>query len=138
MPIDKNLVQEKLHLINDYLKRIEDMHFSEDEFMVNVDYQDMLTFRLQQAVELCIDIATHLISGLNLKKPETARSSFEVLQGNKIISIKVANQMMLAVSFRNIVVHGYEKFNFKEFFYDYKQDVGSLKNFVSEIIKFLS
>jgi len=137
MAVDKNLIQEKLQKIDQYIKRIEAMDFSEDQFLKNVDYQDLLTFRLQQAVEVSIEIATHLISSLALEKPETARSSFEVLAKNKIISDDLAQKMMLAVSFRNIVVHKYEEFDFKQVFRDYKEDVDCLKNFVAEIINYL-
>jgi len=41
MPIDKNLIQEKLQKISEYIKRIETMDFSEDQFLENVDYQDL-------------------------------------------------------------------------------------------------
>ena len=137
MPIDKNLIQEKLQKISEYIKRIETMDFSEDQFLENVDYQDLLTFRLQQAVEISIEIATHIISSLELEKPETARSSFEVLVKNKIISDDISKKMMLAVSFRNIVVHKYEDFDFNQVFRDYKDDIDGLKIFIGEIIKYL-
>ncbi len=137
MPIDKSLISEKLQKIDDYIGRIENMHFSEDQFLENIDYQDLLTFRLQQAVELCVDITTHIIAALKLEKPETARSSFEVLVGHDILNKELADKMMLAVSFRNIAVHGYEDFDFKQLFGDYKQDLESLKSFVAKILKYL-
>ena len=137
MPIDKNLIQEKLQKISEYIKRIEGMDFSENQFLENVDYQDLLTFRLQQVVEIAIDIATHIISTLELEKPETARSSFEVLAKHKIISDDLSKKMMLAVSFRNIVVHKYEDFDFNQVFRDYKIDIDNLKVFIGEIIKYL-
>jgi|SRR3989339_48398 len=137
MPIDKNLIQEKLQKISEYIKRIEGMDFSENQFLENVDYQDLLTFRLQQVVEIAIDIATHIISTLELEKPETARSSFEVLAKYKIISDDMSKKMMLAVSFRNIVVHKYEDFDFNQVFLDYKIDIDNLKVFIGEVIKYL-
>ncbi|EKD27813.1 MAG: hypothetical protein ACD_79C00561G0003 [uncultured bacterium] len=137
MPIDKILIKEKLNKVNQYLERIENMHFSEDQFLENTDYQDLLTFRLQQAIETCIDIATHIISSLNLEKPETARSSFEVLAKHKIITKDVAQSLTFAVSFRNLAVHGYEKFDFKRLFYDYKKDLVDLKRFISVILNIL-
>lgn len=137
MPIDKILIKEKLNKVNQYLERIENMHFSEDQFLENTDYQDLLTFRLQQAVETCIDIATHIISSLNLEKPETARSSFEVLAKHKIITKDLAQDLTFAVSFRNLAVHGYEKFDFKRLFYDYKKDLVDLKRFITAILNIL-
>lgn len=137
MKIDKILLEQKLEKLDEYIERIENMHFSEDQFVENVDYQDLLTFRLQQAVEICIDVATHIISSLHLQKPDTARSSFAVLSTHKIITKKLADGLMLAVSFRNLAVHGYEQFDFKQVFYDYKKDVADLKEFTAQILLFL-
>ncbi len=135
MPVDKTLIKEKLQKIDEFIKRIEVMDFNEDQFLSNVDYQDLLIFRLQQAVEISIEVATHIIASLNLDKPETARSSFEVLAKNKVITEELANKLMLAASFRNIVVHKYQDIDFKQVFHDYKEDLNSLKQFISEIIK---
>lgn len=137
MKIDKVLLEQKLEKLDEYIERIENMHFSEDQFVENVDYQDLLTFRLQQAVEICIDVATHIISSLRLQKPDTARSSFAVLSSHQIITKKLADGLMLAVSFRNLAVHGYEQFDFKQVFYDYKKDVAYLKEFTAQILLFL-
>lgn len=137
MPIDKPLIKEKLERINSYIQRIEEMDLSEDQFLTNVDHQDLLTFRLQQAVETAIDVASHIISASNLEKPETARSSFEVLAQKKIISKKIADNLTFAVSFRNLAVHGYDKFDFKKLFYDYKKDLKDLKSFIEEILDYL-
>lgn len=137
MPIDKQLILEKLSKIDEYVERIKNMHFGEDQFLKSVDYQDLITFRLQQAVEISIDIATHLIAALNLEKPETARSSFEVLAKHQIINEELAKNLSSAVSFRNLAVHGYEKFDFRQLFYDYKDDLKDLKQFIKRIIAFL-
>lgn len=137
MKIDKILLEQKLEKLDEYIERIENMHFSEDQFIENVDYQDLLTFRLQQAVEICIDVATHIISSLHLQKPDTARSSFAVLSVHKIITRKLADGLALAVSFRNLAVHGYEQFDFKQVFYDYKKDLVDLKEFAAQILLFL-
>ncbi len=137
MSVDKNLIKEKLQRIDRLIKNIESMNFSEDQFLENIDYQDLLIFRLQQAIELSIDIATHIIASSNFEKPETARSSFEVLAKNKVIDKDLSEKLMLAVSFRNIVVHKYDDIDFRQVFKDYKEDLESLKMFISEIIKYL-
>ena len=138
MPIDKNLVNNQLSQLENLLRRIENMDIAENELLENLDIQDLLTFRLQQAVEICIDIATHLISGLALEKSETARSSFEVLAKNKIIGADLAEKLGFAVSFRNLAVHGYDKFDFSRLFRDYKEDVDDLKIFMTEIVKYIN
>lgn len=137
MSIDKQLILEKISKIDEYIERIENMHFNEDQFMENVDYQDLITFRLQQTVEVAIDIASHLIASLSLEKPEIARSSFEVLAKHHIINEELAKRLGSAVSFRNLAVHGYEKFDFKALFHDYKDDLKDLKEFVGAVVVFI-
>ena len=137
MLLDASLIKEKIERIDTYINRIGNMDLSEAEFVENIDYQDLLTFRLQQAVETAIDIATHIIAAQKLEKPDTARSSFEVLSNAKIISRELAQRLAYAVSFRNLAVHGYDKFDFKQLFHDYKKDVDDLKQFVTAILDYL-
>lgn len=137
MSIDKELIKNKLQKLDDHLMRIENMHFSEEELVNNTDYQDLITFRLLQSVEICIDIASHLIAELKLTKPDNARSSFEVLSGNKIISSELADKLAYAVSFRNLAVHGYEHFDFKRLFHDYHEDINDIKEFMKATAIFI-
>lgn len=137
MTLDKPLIQTKLHQLDDYLNRIERTDIEEQQFLQDVDQQDLLTFRLLQAVEICLDITTHIIAAHQLEKPATARSSFEVLAKHGIIREDLAQKLAYAVSFRNLAVHAYEGFDFKRLFAEYKNDLSDLKAFTKEIIVFL-
>lgn len=137
MPISKTLLYKKLDFLNEQLTKIEQMNFDKDLFVENVDLQDLLTFRLQQAVETCIDIAAHVIAGLNLPRKETAKDAFLLLGEKKIIDRELSLKMGRASDFRNRVVHGYNDFDFSLLFKDYKDDVSDLRNFGAEVLAFL-
>lgn len=137
MPINKDLVTKKLDFLNEEINRIASMDFDEEILLERVDIQDLLTFRLQQAVETCIDIATHLIAGLNLPRKETAKDAFLLLGKEKIIDKELANKMGKAANFRNRVVHGYNNFDFSILFKDYKEDLKDLNNFGTQTLRFL-
>lgn len=137
MPMNKSLVSKKLDFLNDQLTKIENMNFDEVVFVENVDAHDLLTFRLQQAVETCIDIATHIIAQLDSPQKETAKDAFLYLGERKIINKSLAEKMGKAADFRNRVVHGYNDFDFRLLFKDYKENVKDLKNFGAEIVKYL-
>ncbi len=137
MAIDRELILKKLDFLKDFIRRIENMDFDETGLVENVDVQHLLSFRLQQAVETAIDIATHLISGLTLPRQETAKDAFELLGREKIIPKELAKNMALAGNFRNLVVHGYQKIDFKRLYYDYKDDLNDLRLFAKEINEFL-
>lgn len=137
MVVDKNLIKEKLESLENFILQVENMNFDEQGLVENVDVQQLLSFRLQQSIEICIDIATHIIAIEALEKAETARDAFTVLAKNKIISEKTAEGMSAAGSFRNIIVHGYGKVDFSKLYYDYKKDLEDLRNYAKEINLFL-
>jgi len=88
MPIKKQVVQEKLVKIRNMMDRIENMDFTEEEFGEDLDIQDLLVFRLEQATEAAIDIATHIISAKKLPRPENLKGLFEVLGEGKILPLE--------------------------------------------------
>lgn len=137
MSINENLVLRKLDFLNNYLYKIENMDFSEENFVEDTDIHDLFVFRLQQAVETCIDIAAHIIAGLDAPQKETAKDAFRFLGEKKIISKELASRMGEAADFRNRVVHGYNDFDFRLLFKDYKEDLKDLRHFGAEIAKYL-
>lgn len=58
MAIDPELVKKKLDALAEWIRQIEHMDFDEYGLRENIDLQHLLSFRLQQAVETSIDIAT--------------------------------------------------------------------------------
>lgn len=137
MHISKDLIFKKLDFLNDQIHKIESMNFDQDLFVGDADIHDLIVFRLQQAVETCIDIATHIIAGLDAPQKETAKDAFLYLGEKKIIDKKLALKMGKAADFRNRVVHGYNDFDFRLLFKDYKKDIKDLRQFGAEILKFL-
>ena len=138
MVINRNLVEKKLVILGDFIRQIDQMDFDEIGLTEEKDIQQLLSFRLQQAVETAIDIATHLLAGLSLERKETAKDVFELMGKEKIISAELAKNMMLACDFRNLVVHGYQKIDFHRLFYDYKEDLEDLREFARQINNFLN
>lgn len=65
------------------------------------------------------------------------QDAFLFLGEKEITSKKLALNMGKAADFRNRVVHGYNGFDFKLLFKDYKSDLADLHQFGSEIFKYL-
>lgn len=137
MPIDRELITKKLDFLNAHLSAIERMDLEEDAFVENADIHDLVTFRLQQAVETCIDIATHIIAQSNFSRKETAKDAFLLLGEQKIITKELAGKLGKAADFRNRVVHGYNNFDFRILFRDYKDDLAQLRDFGAQILQCL-
>ncbi len=139
MPINKNIIELKISKIREMIKRIRDLDFSDEQPYDETILQDALVFRLVQAVEAAIDIATHIISNLEITRPESYKDLFLALNKQNILTEKIAKEMAQAAGFRNLAVHEYDeqKFNYDQVKRDYHSDLITLNRFCAEIIEFL-
>ena len=137
MPIDKTLIAKKLDFLDQHLTAVENMDFNESSFVEEEDIHDLVTFRLQQAVETCIDIAVYIIAASKFSRRETAKDAFLLLGKEKVITKELAGHLGKAADFRNRVVHGYNNFDFQLLFHDYKDDIKDLLDFGNQILAFL-
>ena len=137
MSVDKTLILKKLDFLQSQLVGIEHMDFDKASFVKDADIHDLVTFRLQQAVETAIDITTHIIAESNLPRKETAKDAFLLLGQEAIIDEELSRRMGKSADFRNRVVHGYNDFDYTLLFRDYKDNILDLKNFAKQIVGFL-
>lgn len=137
MPINKDLLSKKLNFLNQHLSAIERMEFDEQKFVENEDVHDLIVFRLQQAVETVIDIGAHIIAESDFPRKETAKDVFLFLGEQKIIDKELSLRMGKAADFRNRAVHGYNNFDYSLLFQDYKENLKDLRNFGTQILKFI-
>ena len=83
------------------------------ELQNNFDLQDIIALNLSRAVQLTVDIGSHIISTMNMPTPETMGQTFEILAQQNVLPVNVADQLKKSVGFRNIAVHNYEAINWQ-------------------------
>lgn len=106
--MDQLILAEKLESLRRCISRIDEKKPDRVELLIdNLDIQDILVLNLTRAVQLCVDIGSHLISSSNGTVPKTMGDVFETLQKLNIISAKTCQQMKKAVGFRNVAIHNY-------------------------------
>lgn len=106
--MDRDIVERKLDSLHRCLLRIrERTPASVQALQHDIDIQDVLTLNLIRAVQVCVDLATHVLSGRNLPPPDTMGQSFDRLLQAGVIDAALATRMKQAVGFRNIAVHAY-------------------------------
>jgi len=72
--MDRELIEEKIESLRRCVCRIQDKRVASAEELENDwDTQDILSVNLTRAVQLCVDIASHLISGSEHRAPDTMR-----------------------------------------------------------------
>lgn len=109
--IDKDVVYEKINRIQNCLKRIYSTLNGDINRLDSFDTQDIVTLNLQRAVQLTVDLATHVVRACSFGMPQTLKENFQILYQNKFIDKSLKERMENMVGFRNIAVHDYESIN---------------------------
>jgi uncharacterized protein YutE (UPF0331/DUF86 family) len=77
----------------------------------DADVQDIVVLNLSRAVQLCVDMATHVLSTTGASVPETMGEAFRQMAARHLLDGDLAERLTKAVGFRNIAVHSYERIN---------------------------
>ena len=105
-----------------------------DQLLGDIDLQDILALNLERSIQLCVDIANHILSALDDSPAMSMAESFERLSEKEIISQEMAGNLRRAVGFRNLSVHAYDKIDWNLVWNNFESDLNDLVQFV-EIIE---
>ncbi|HJR68984.1 MAG TPA: DUF86 domain-containing protein [Gammaproteobacteria bacterium] len=107
--MDRPLVEEKLESLRRCVERVSDKTPADVRTLQSdPDLQDIVAVNLTRAVQLSVDIAAHLIAGLNSPAPDTMGETFDILARHDLIPASLAERLKQAVGFRNVAVHQYK------------------------------
>jgi len=107
--VDKNLILRKISELEIHLKEISEFSaISVEAYKKDWKTQRIVERTLQIMIELCIDVAEHIISDARMRLPTTYSDTFMVLYENHIIDQPLLVTMEKMAKFRNVVVHQYE------------------------------
>ena len=108
--MDRLVLHEKLESLARCVRRVKQKRPpSLDLLVADPDIQDILVLNLGRAVQLCVDIGSHLISATEAPAPQTMGEVFSTLAALGVISDELAARLRAAVGFRNIAVHNYDR-----------------------------
>ncbi len=97
----------------------------------------MLVLNLSRAVQLCVDISVHILSGLEQTIPDTMGQAFSELSSAGIIINELAEKMRNAVGFRDIAVHNYDDIDWAIVYAIAHEKFSDFKMFVQQILSFV-
>jgi uncharacterized protein YutE (UPF0331/DUF86 family) len=107
------VLAEKTEMLRRCLMRIEEKtKISSNEFELDFDSQDIVVLNLERSVQLCVDVANHLVSRSELRAPETMADAFEKLRELGAIDANICLRMQRAAGFRSLAVHEYAELNY--------------------------
>jgi uncharacterized protein YutE (UPF0331/DUF86 family) len=124
--VDKVLILRKLTELSEYMDQIKEYRsLTVDAYASDWKTQRIVERTLQVMIEVCVDIAGHIISDSGYRVPKTYADTFRVLCENNVIDEDLCQRMERMAKFRNVVVHQYDKV-------DAQIVVGVLKSHLSD------
>ena len=107
--VDSSIVLRKLETLETHHSQISQYAgLTAREYNADWKVQRIIERTLQIMIEICVDIASHIISDKGFRTPATYADTFRVLNENGVIPDALYFTMEKMSKFRNIVVHQYE------------------------------
>ena len=112
--MDKEVISAKLESLRRCIRRIEDKTPATAEILLkDNDLQDIICVNLERAVQISVDLASHIIAESDTPAAGSMGESFEKLARLDLMTDELIARMKKAVGFRYIAVHAYQEINWK-------------------------
>jgi uncharacterized protein YutE (UPF0331/DUF86 family) len=79
-----------------------------EDLRPSTDAADAVVLHLWQATQIVIDVAMAACLALDLGTPSSYGDAFRRLEAGGVVGAKLANRLVRAAGFRNVVAHAYE------------------------------
>ncbi|MDX9822758.1 MAG: DUF86 domain-containing protein [Syntrophales bacterium] len=134
--VDKELLSRKISHLRQYLTELrsaEDITW--EKYEKDIRARAFVERYLQLCIEKVIDIGNHFVSFHRWREPDGYRDLFQVLHENEIIPAKHLKTFQDMASFRNMLVHRYEKTDDEVIFSIFQKRLGDFDLFISLALK---
>ena len=132
--MDQSLVAQKIESLRRCIRRVaEKTPSSVSQLSDDADVQDILVLNLTRAVQLCVDIGSHIISESEEPSPATMGDVFSTMNRMGVLSATTTETMRKSVGFRNIAVHNYEELNWEIVFAVCTKSLQDFRQFAKEV-----
>lgn len=137
--VDKNLILRKISELEEYITQLEELKdVTVEEYSKDWKIQRAVERTLQIAIELCVDIANHIISDEGWRVPVSYSDTFKVLKENKVIDNELFSIMERMARFRNIIVYNYDKLDQAIILDILKKNLEDFMKYRDSILKWLA
>jgi uncharacterized protein YutE (UPF0331/DUF86 family) len=108
--VDRDLVLRKLADLDQYPTQVSEYRgIGVPEYHADWKIQRIVERTLQMAIEVCVDVANHVIADRGLRVPATYAEAFDVLAEAGLLAVEERDAMVRMIGFRNVVVHKYAR-----------------------------
>ena len=136
--VDKALILRKLAELEEYLGQVKEYaSITVDRYSKDWKAQRIVERTLQMMIEICTDVAGHIISDKGYRVPATYADTFRVLYENDMLNKELFETMDMIAKFRNIIVHHYDKVDAEIVVGILKKDLKDFSAYKDSIINIL-
>lgn len=108
-PLDRQLLAAKSAIVERHLARVADrLPADPAALQPSTDTTDAVVLHLWQAVQITVDLAVSACVSLGLGAPASYGEAFLKLADASIVTRELAENLVRAAGFRNVVAHAYE------------------------------
>jgi uncharacterized protein YutE (UPF0331/DUF86 family) len=136
--VDKALILRKLAELEEYVGQVKEYaSITVDRYSKDWRAQRIVERTLQMMIEICADVAGHIISDKGYRVPATYADTFRVLYENDMLNKELFETMEKIAKFRNIIVHHYDKVDAEIVVGILKKDLKNFSAYKDAIINIL-
>jgi len=136
--VNPEVVLEKLRHIRAALQRIADKSpKTREELFGNPDTQDVVLRNMQNALQGCLDIASHIVSDEGWGQPTRSADFFVMLGEHKVLQTDLAKTLERLIKFRNILVHEYTNLDLEKTWQAVSVGVKQIELFCQAIVTWM-
>jgi len=129
--VDIEVIKQRLNQLSTSINKIERFkEISLEEFLKDDIIQDVVEYNLFIAINMMIDIATHIVVDNNMGSPETLGEAFNILNKEKYLNDEETKVYRNMVGLRNILSHQYINIDKKIIYSILKNNLIDIKKFV--------
>lgn len=135
--VDRSVIRAKVGAIQVRLRELKIRRgVTETQLARDRAMQAIILHNYQVAVQACCDLASHIIADQELGIPGTSADLFEILGQAKIIPISLAERFKKHVGLRNLIVHAYDKLNYRAITESLPQRIQDVSRFLRAVVSY--
>jgi uncharacterized protein YutE (UPF0331/DUF86 family) len=132
--VDRDLVLRRLSLLDTYLEQLASyQHVELDDYRADWKSQRIVERTLHLVIEVCMDVADHLVADRRLRVPDTGAEAFEILAEAGLLPPVLGTSLASMVGFRNILVHDYTRLNAEIVLRVVRKDLADVTRFAAAV-----
>ncbi|MDP3104629.1 MAG: DUF86 domain-containing protein [Candidatus Methanoperedens sp.] len=136
--ISSEVINAMVDLIDENIRLIKEIR-SQGYESFSSSFRDIQAAKhaLQESIEACLDIGSHIIAEKGFRRAEDYRDIYKVLEEEGIIDTVLSTKLQEMAQFRNFLVHRYAKIDTKRLFIIMSEDLKDIQEFAKKILTYI-